>query len=281
MAKRTTARICEIGEQVMIPLVWTDDFVTADDIKYFRGDNGWVWQLKGHNMSIVNYILTTYYIQSIDNLGLLEILKEDGRFGAFTFLIGEKLISRDLLDSITEIYFLEKHLNISSWDNLSVLDIGAGYGRLAHRALCALPNIKAYQCTDAVAQSTFVCDYYLRSCGLGEKAKVVPLHDIEAALENHSVDIAINIHSFSECSISSVDWWMSLIESKSVKYLMVVPNSVDHESGNPLTNAGHDMQKVFEKHGYSLVVKEPKYRDPQVQQYGINPAYHYLFKLSE
>jgi hypothetical protein len=35
-----------------------------------------------------------------------------------------------------------------------------------------------------------------------------------------------------------------------------------------------------ERHGYKLVAKEPKYRDPVVQQYAIGPTYYYLFELS-
>ena len=78
-------------------------------------------------MDIMAYALTTYYVKSIDKLGLLDQLVEDDYFGNFTFLVDNKKISRDLLDSITEIYFLEKHLNVSSLVGLKVLDIGAGH----------------------------------------------------------------------------------------------------------------------------------------------------------
>lgn len=224
------------NNKVTNPLFWTDDFVKPDDIKYFRGDNAYLWQLRGRNKSILGYALTTYYVKAIDNLNLLEKLKEDEYFGIFTFLIDEKIISADLLHSIIEIYFLEKHLNISSLSNLTILDIGAGYGRLAHRMINALPNIHTYFCTDVVAVSTFISEYYLRFRGLENKAKVIPLDEIESTLGNQSVDIAINIHSFSECRISAIEWWLSLLEKNKIKYLMIVPNAVGDGGKLLLTN---------------------------------------------
>jgi putative sugar O-methyltransferase len=275
------SRYDSFNSEVTAPLTWTDDLVRPEDVLYPRGDNAYVWQLRGQNMNSMAYALTTYYVKSIDNLRLLEKLKEDNLFGNFTFHIGNKFISRDLLDSIMEIYFLEKHLNLSDLKDMTILDIGAGYGRLAHRMTSALPNIKEYLCTDGVAVSSFISDYYLRFRGLEDRAKVIPLDRIENTLCYKSVDLAINIHSFSECNISAIDWWMSLLKKSKVKYLMIVPNSGSHGGEHLLTNDGKDFGEVIEKHGYKLAVKNPKYRDPIVQKYAINPTYHYLFQLQE
>ena len=171
------------------------------------------------------YALTTYYVKSIDQLGLVGKLDEDPLFGNVCFDIDNRLVSRDLLDSILEIYFLEKHLKLSALENPTLLDIGAGYGRLAHRMLNALPNIKQVLCTDAFPVSTFVSEYYLRFRDLGDRAKVVPLDEIEQALWDHPVDIAINIHSFPECRLSAIEWWVSRLAKYGVRYLMIVPNS--------------------------------------------------------
>lgn len=227
-------------------------------------------------MNEMGYALALLYVKSIDRLGFLEKLTEDDFFGNFTFNFDQKIISRDLLDSIIEIYFLEKHLSISSSKNLSVLDIGAGYGRLAHRMLCALPNIETYWCTDAIATSTFICEYYLRFRKLESRGKAIPMDEVENALKKQPIDIAINIHSFSECNISAVDWWLSLLNKHKVKYLMIVPNSEFLE-----TNDHKDFGNLIEKHGYKLVAKEPKYRIPVVQKYAINPTCHYLFELAK
>lgn len=273
------ARYTIFSNEVTAPLVWTDGYVRPDDILYFRGDNAYVWQLRGPNMNIMAYALTTFYVKSIDNLGLLELLKEDDSFGIFTFRLDNRLMSRDLLDSIMEIYFLEKHLSLSLSKDMTILDIGAGYGRLAHRMVGALPNIQNYLCTDAFAISSFISEYYLRFRSIEGRAKVIPLDEIENTLRNRAVNIAVNIHSFSECRISDIDWWLSLLEKHGVKYLMIVPNSGNHGGERLLTNDGKDFGEVIEKHGYKLVTKDPKYRDPVVQKYAINPTYHYLFEL--
>jgi len=107
-------------------------------------------------------------------------LVEDDYFGNFVFQIGGKTISRDLLDSILEIYFLDRHLGLASAENhRTILDVGAGYGRLAHRLVSALSGAQRYLCTDAVAESTFISEYYLGFRGLDGRACAVPLDEIE------------------------------------------------------------------------------------------------------
>ncbi|MBK8908538.1 MAG: putative sugar O-methyltransferase [Rhodospirillales bacterium] len=258
------------------PLVWTDDHVSSEDMLYFRGDNAYVWQVRKWSMNIMVYALTTYYVRSIDTLGLLDKLEEDDDFGIHTVQIDNKRVSRDLLDSIVEIHFLEKHLGISSRRDVTVLDIGAGYGRLAHRMLGALPNISRYLCTDAVPVSTFVCEHYLRHRRLDDRAKVVPLDEIEDTVSAARVDVAVNVHSFSECRLPAIDWWLSLLAKNNVKYLMIVPNTDALK-----TKDGQDFTPIIEQHGYRLKAAEPKFSDPVVQQYGINPVHHYLFELRE
>jgi len=277
--KDLQTRYTVFNNEVTAPLAWTDAYVRSFSMLSFRGDNAYIWQLRGPNMNIMAYALATFYVKSIDKLGLLEMLEEDDLFGNFAFSIDNRLISRDLLDSIMEIYFLEKHLNVSLSKDLTILDIGAGYGRLAHRMVGALPSIQNYFCTDAIAISTFISEYYLGFRNLEGRAKVVPLDEIENTLRNRAVNIAVNIHSFSECRISAIDWWLSLLEKYRVKYLMIVPNSGNHGGRLLLTNDGKDFGEVIEKHGYKLMAKDPKYRESVVQKYAINPTYHYLFEL--
>ena len=126
-------RYAECDASVTTASVWQEGYVQNEEILYFRGDNAYVWQVRGLNMNIMAYTLATYYLASIDRLGLLDKLSEDGCFGVHTYDINGRQISRDLLDSILELYFLEKHIGLSSAPNRTILDIGAGYGRLAHR----------------------------------------------------------------------------------------------------------------------------------------------------
>ena len=276
--KELQERYASFNAAATAPYLWTRKYQESHDMRYFRGDNGYVWQLRGRNMHPMAYVLTAYYVQNIDRLGLLERLTEDELFGVITFLFNGRLISRDLLDSIIEIHFLEKHLGISSRPDLTVLDIGAGYGRLAHRMCGALPNLRAYLCADSIPVSTFVCDYYLRYRGL-DKARSVPLDEIERTLERTPADLAVNVHSFSECRPAAVGWWLALLRRTRVRHLMIVPNYWVDGGDKLLLDDRQDLHALLRRHGYRLVVKEPKYREPAAQEYGINPTWHYLFEL--
>ncbi len=273
----------KVDPAVTVPLMWNDKHVKPDEISYFRGDNAYVWQLRNATQMEINYVLTTYYIKSFDSLGLFETLNEDNEFGIHTFSCDGKVVSRDLLDSILEIYFLEKHLKISSWPSFNVLDIGAGYGRLAHRMVQALPNLNSYFCTDAIPVSTFICDYYLHFRNVHEKAKVIPLHEVESTLSSQPIDIAVNIHSFSECTLSATEWWLKLISKYRVKYLMIIPNTILDDildDGKRIINKSReDFLPIIEEEGYQMIASEPSYDDLSLQKYGISPRYNFLFEL--
>jgi hypothetical protein len=274
------ARYDAMSACVTTPLAWTPKFIRAQDLQAFRGDNAYVWQVRGAFLNPMAYALTMYYVRAHDTLGLLELLEEDGAYGACTFTIDGKVVSRDLLDSILEIYFLDRHLKVSRHPNLRVLDIGAGYGRLAHRMVAALPNVTRYCCTDAVALSTFLSEYYLKVRQVEDRAVVAPLDTIESTLSTHPVDLAINIHSWSECTVAAIDWWVSLLAAHQVRHVMIVPNAGAHGGERLLTNDRQDMEAILTRHGYRLVAKEPKYLDPLVQRYAVNPTYYYLFALA-
>jgi hypothetical protein len=262
------------------PLVWHEGYLRDEEIPYFRGDNAYVWQVRGQNTNILGYTLAFYYLKSVDRLNFLEKMSEDGAFGNFTFHIGNRDVSRDLLDSVAEMYFLERHLNISNSRNLTILDIGAGYGRLALRATQGWPTLQNVLCTDAVASSTFISEFYLRYRGVGDKAEVIPLDEIERTLTSRRIDLAVNIHSFSECQLAAIDWWVGLIARGGVKHLMIVPNSTDPGGERLLTNDRKDFTPLLEKHGYRLIAAEPKFHDVIVQEYAIEPSTHFLFALS-
>lgn len=267
---------------VTTPSVWRDVHVSAEDVAYFRGDNAWVWQVRGKNSNVLAYAISFYYLKSVDRLGLLDRLTEDENFGSFVFSIAGHQVSRDLLDSIAEIYFLDRNLGLGSREaGFRVLDIGAGYGRLAHRMVNALSCVERYYCTDAVAVSTFVSDYYLRFRG-ADKAVVIPLDEIENELCGHPVDLAINIHSFSECRMQAIEWWIRFLRRHRVRNLMIVPNPTSGSGERLLlTNDGQDFGPLLEQYGYRTVVKEPKYLDPVVQEFGLYPSWYHLLELSE
>ena len=134
----------------------TEDRIKSEDVLYFRGHNAYVFQEGKFNRNLFGYLLAYYYLKSIDHQGLLKKLEEDNAFGAITYTIDGKQVSRDLLDSILEIYFLDNHLQLFQNPGFSVLDIGAGYGRSAYRMVKTFPHLKQYYCTDAIAISSFI-----------------------------------------------------------------------------------------------------------------------------
>ena len=210
--------------------MWDADYLGGEvDLTRFRGDNAYVWQLRNVRTDPrLAYYLFLRELAARDTHGLLEKLSEDGLFGCWTFdYPGWPLVSRDLLDSVSELLFLDRHLQLLDRPGLTVLDIGAGYGRLAHRALEAAPALDRYLCVDAIPESTFLCEYYLRFRGCLERAEVVPLDRFDDAIAGRTIDLAVNVHSFPEMGREAVDAWMSRVASLEVPWLFLVPNHGD------------------------------------------------------
>ena len=200
------------------PTVWNVDNVKDSFNKLqFRGDNQYVWQRGDSEDMYINYYNK---IKNFDEDKLLEKTKEDGSYGCKTYNTDNTLISRDLLDSITEIYFLSraqffKDDQLKNFfpdlNKLTILDIGAGYGRLCKRFTDCFPESN-YLVTDAIPQSTYFSKIYLKN-----NNRVINLFDLVEKTKSLKIDVAINIHSFPECNINDVEWWVKFIHSKKIK----------------------------------------------------------------
>jgi hypothetical protein len=108
---------------------------------------------------------------------------------------------------------------------------------------------------------------------------VVPLDEIDAALREDPVDLAINIHSFSECRLPAIEWWIRFLSKHGVKNLLIVPNHTEGDDEPLLSSTGEEILPVLKRHGYQQIASEPKYLDPVVQQHGVEPSYYHLFEL--
>ena len=184
----------------------------------FRREGDYLAQLHAGN-TIENYRAAFEYISSIDRYGYLASFPEDDAFGAIVMDIGGRKVTRDLLDSILEIYFLHE-MGFDRRDAFTVLDIGAGYGRLAHRLTYAFPRAFVY-CTDAIPQSSEICQRYLRYRGVARAVCI----SAESILDRGSIDLAVNVHSWSECTLGSIRAWLDIIDAKHIKRLFVVPHT--------------------------------------------------------
>lgn len=259
---------------------WSRNYVlNTIDMQLFRANSAYVWQ-QWDGADPFRYGLATYYTRLHDRLRLLERLSEDGLFGAQTYDVDGVLVSRDLLDSIAELTFLDDELEISR-RKVTILDIGAGYGRLAHRATTAFEGV-TYLCTDAVPLSTFLSGYYLDFRGVNDRATMVPLDRIDEALAGAQIDVAVNIHSFSECPVSSIAWWLDLLARSAVEHLMIVPNQKKRILSKERNGPKVDLMPLIRASGFELVRTRPKYGDSEfMQKHGLHgpfPMYYFLFK---
>ncbi len=250
-----------------------------DDIALqgFRGDNRYVWQ--GTVAGPMQYLIACDYLVREDRLGLFDRLEEDGAYGAQLFdYNGRRLVSRDLIDSVLELNFLERAIGVSGIAGLRVLDIGAGYGRMGHRMAAALPGLAQYLGTDAVPLSSYICDAYLRMRGVGERARAVRLTEIEAAVVAAPPDLALNIHSFSETALGSIRWWLALLRNAGVRHFMIVSNDGERFLSTEADGSRLDFAPEIEAAGYRLADRADKYHGaPQTQRYGLYPAVYHLF----
>jgi hypothetical protein len=235
-------------------------------LAWFRGDNAYVWQFRQlRNAAEARMYLTLLDVESRDRLGLLKRLEEDGRFGAWTFTYGTRPpVSRDLLDSVNEINYLDAQIGLSEIDGLRVLDIGAGYGRLAHRMSSALDNLAAYDCIDGVATSTFLCDYYLDYRKVPDTVRAVRLDQWETLADEY--DVAVNVHSFSECSLETIRWWLERISERNIEWLLIVPNTPDELLSTELDGSMLDFAPEVRRAGYEQVDSRPVFETDELRK---------------
>jgi hypothetical protein len=251
---------------------WSPDFISRRiRLTEFRSDNAYIWQ--NREVQDTAYLLTAYYAQSTDKLGIFDRFFEDGRFGAFSFDFNGKPVSRDLLDSVIEINFFAECFGNRE---LRVLDIGAGYGRLGHR-FSEIGRDISVMCTDAIPESSFLCDFYLKY--RRANAQMVPLDEVSKHLP---VDVAVNVHSFSECTVRAVTWWLELLRDAKVPYLIIVPNTGERFLSTEVDSSKLDFQNLIKECGYRLIRKRPKFADATgMDRYGLFPTWYHLFEFQQ
>jgi hypothetical protein len=254
----------------------TSDVEAHVSLQAFRADNLYVFQSRRYPSWV--FYASAAYAKEIDRLGLWNRLDEDDRWGAETFDFHSKTVSRDLLDSIIEINFLDRHLGLSSTPAVNVLDVGAGYGRLAHRMATAIPSLGRYYCVDAVPESTLISGYYLKSRDVAARCMVVPLDELDE-LRSVKIDLAVNIHSFSECRNSVVGWWVQWLRETQVRWIFIASSPALGLTSHEGRGLRKDFLQLIEKTGFKLAVMENKFESARVlQTCGLYPADYYLFE---
>jgi len=267
----------------MESLAWCDDRIASDlPLQGFRGDCCYGWQKRDCNVPAA-YILTWLYLCELGLGPILQSHVEDNLFGCVVVEYRGHKMSRDLLDSVGEIYFLKRKLKEHCLDGpINILDIGSGYGRLAHR-LSREDWVGRTICTDGIPESTFLCEYYLKFRGVAERAVVSTPLSIDRVLNKFTPTIAVNIHTFSTCTLKSIQWWLEQLVKHHVHYLFIVPNAGDDDGKRLLAKEADGRRvsylSVLDQAGYELLAVTPKYDALELQAYGISPTHHYWFRL--
>jgi SAM-dependent methyltransferase len=261
---------------------WGSEFCAREiPIDAFRADSAYLWQNRygyaGPDPA-ATYRAYADYLRDIDRRSLLDSLREDGAFGCQTFSHHGQLISRDLLDSVNELIFLDRAWNLFSRDRVAVLDIGAGYGRLAYHMSRSVPGLVRYVCVDAIPESTYLCDWYLRYREVPRPpAHVLALDELDE-LHGTVFDLAINIRSFTEMPYRSVISWLDLIDRLGVPALFVIPNYQGSLRGvGSRREERRDFMPDLLRRGFRLTDDEPVITDSALRRAGWNEHFM-LFK---
>lgn len=258
--------------------LWATGYLRGElQLPFFRGDNAYLWQdrdVGGGNVA-AKYALYAGYVAARDPRNLLSTLGEDGAFGCLTFSSPFGLVSRDLLDSVSELYFIDRVIGLFERKDLRVLDIGAGYGRLAHRMSAAVLGLTRYTCVDAIPESTFLSETYLRYRACTPPAAVVPLDDLDNQVRGSRVDLAVNIHSFSEMPCSAIRAWLELLVELEVANLLIVPNDEDKLLSWEADRSRVDVLPLLASLGFRLRATEPTIADPALRE-RIGTKHHFL-----
>lgn len=246
------------------------------DLLRFRGENDYLSQAYFKD-TLKRYEITTAYVEVIDQLGLLQTLSEDTLFGVKTWdILANRPVTRDLLDSIVELTFLQAQLGWTREQPIRVLDVGAGYGRFAFRLTSAFPQSHV-TCIDAIPTSTFLCEFYLKFRGSQARTKVVPFDEVDR-LSEAKYDLAVNIHSWSECTLEFIKFWLGRIRDLKIPYLFIVPHFADF-STKEADGSNLSYYEELERHGYKQHIHRRKFhRSTVADRFGIYPADYWIFK---
>jgi putative sugar O-methyltransferase len=178
-------------------------------------------------------------LQKRDRFGLLDFIEEPELGQGDTVTVNGRQVSIDLLQSIDEFYRLVEVMGWKRDDRVTFCEIGAGYGRLAHVVLSAMPNAR-FLIFD-LPESLLLSQYYLTTLFPDAPALLYP-DSAEAAdaqerwntariafglphqlktLTRGSVDAVINIYSFMEMSTPQVDAYFGAIEKLDPRALFI------------------------------------------------------------
>jgi len=140
----------------------------------------------------------------------------------------QRLIKLTDLGSLMDVTLITRYFQKkNNLQNIRILEIGGGYGRLAEALLSNLSaNITKYVMVDAIPVSLVSASEYL---GLiySDDNRLSIVESWKFSPENfESFDLVINVESFQEMEQAYVDYWLATIES------LVIPGSTIYHSNS-------------------------------------------------
>jgi hypothetical protein len=124
--------------------------------------------------------------------------------------------------------------------------------------------------------STFLCEYYLRYRQVPDSVRVVPLPEVGTLADAYT--LAVNIHSFSECSLNAIRWWMDRIGERDIEWLLIVPNTPGTLLSTESDGSRLDFQPDVEVAGYELADHRPVFQTDEVRKLISQEDEFYLFR---
>lgn len=168
------------------------------------------------------------YTRTIDKENLLKNLEEPIEGNPLRIFYKGKLISQDLCNSILEYYSIMNYVPLNERENLTIAELGGGYGR------CAFVFLKAMKCKYVlfdIPPALYVCQRYLSA--IFPELKIFKFRDFkeysEIKLEYENADICffapnqmellpkrqfnifINISSLHEMTLRQIKHYFHLI----------------------------------------------------------------------
>jgi hypothetical protein len=183
----------------------------------------------------------------IDDLGGAR----DAEFGGRVVNTSLGPVTRMWLDSNVEYHFIRRHLGTIV--DKTVLDIGAGYGRFA---VSIIDYCKGVTCVDAVPISTAVCCDYVKK--FRPVVEVLSIQEFIEAYPRLKFDLAVNIHSWNECTLEQVTNWLNVLGEMRVPYLFTVSHGTYDSAEKPYYswNHGQPSYRPAIELRYDLVAEE-------------------------
>ena len=126
---------------------------------------------------------------------------------------------------------------------------------------------------DVVPFSSFCCEHYLRTRGLLTRT-TVGAQALLRDLPKGSVNIACNIHSWSEAPLASIEKWLDALARLEVRYLFLVPHTVNAVSSEADDQTKPIVPAVLAR-GYRIITEQPKYGVSQF--FAENALYPYVY----